>query len=990
MANPANMRPFLWPALGKLLLTLSLLFCPAALLSEPGNPYDTERPEFAALAELEERAANLTLGAEQDASARRRTIEAWQALEAAAAREILSDGQPHPLVHASKVKIASQLYALGENGAARERLEAGIDSLRPYQAYYPGTWAEGLALLGVLMTQDGDGEAAWPVVVEGYRSFLETSGTGARSDEDDGLAMSRSNLEFALAEIAARTGRSEEAVAFQKTSLETREAALGPNHPDTIASYYGYAGALRRAGRMEEAERTARLAVERAVEHMDSSHPSYARALEMLGIVLSRSGRPIEATDYLVRALELKREHEGSDNLVFGYGIHNLATILLQRERYADASPLFVEAEALFRQKQGEDSPYAIGSLAYAAQIDFAEGRAGEAVGKFSALEKRLGDQSSDLDMQRRIAPDFIRALLATGDTRASSVAQDFQASVLRTEQPDPILLRLAHTLAARTAADGDAKPAGSAITEARGLVELLERRGTAEMRGNVPAEERSALDLAMEIAARQNDAPLMLSAMALLTSSALSQATVHRADRMREDDPAFAEALRALQDADAAVETADGMLLQALANGERTLEMRTALESASARREAALSLLKSDFPAWSMTSEGMGAPNLRDLRNGLQPGETLLAVVPAYSGLYILLVDRQGALATKAGAGRAQVVALARSLRDDIVTGRDDEEKSRELAAAILTPSVRARLSGQTSLRILAGGALASFPFAVLDWAENEPGVSRRLIDRFALSHVSGFNLFPASADKDRKLARFVGFADPAPFGGAEPEILRSQPMRGISGFFDRSGPDETALARLPRLDASRKEALDVARLFSSGSASVLVGQEASEGALSDPGIRQADVVLFATHGLVAGEIEGIAEPALVLAAPQQPASEDGLLTASEIADLKFNADWVILSACDSAAGMGGGLPAFSGLAQAFRYAGANSLLVTHWRVRDDIAAFVSRETLRRWQEHGDKAKAFQEAIVALRDKSGIPDADRPAFWAPFVLIQG
>ncbi|MFW5634263.1 MAG: CHAT domain-containing protein, partial [Erythrobacter sp.] len=113
-----------------------------------------------------------------------------------------------------------------------------------------------------------------------------------------------------------------------------------------------------------------------------------------------------------------------------------------------------------------------------------------------------------------------------------------------------------------------------------------------------------------------------------------------------------------------------------------------------------------------------------------------------------------------------------------------------------------------------------------------------------------------------------------------------------------------------------------------------------------------------------------------------------DGVLTASEIARLDLAADWVLLSACDSAAGFEGGVPAFSGLVAAFRFAGAGSLLATHWKVRDDVAAFVATRTLAAYRRHGDKPRALAQALRALRDESGLPGADRPDIWGPFVLI--
>jgi CHAT domain-containing protein len=62
-------------------------------------------------------------------------------------------------------------------------------------------------------------------------------------------------------------------------------------------------------------------------------------------------------------------------------------------------------------------------------------------------------------------------------------------------------------------------------------------------------------------------------------------------------------------------------------------------------------------------------------------------------------------------------------------------------------------------------------------------------------------------------------------------------------------------------------------------------------------------------------------------------------LLLASEAATLKLHADWVLLSACNTASPDAPEAQGLSGLSPAFFFAGAKSLLVSHWRVRDDVA---------------------------------------------------
>jgi CHAT domain-containing protein len=98
-----------------------------------------------------------------------------------------------------------------------------------------------------------------------------------------------------------------------------------------------------------------------------------------------------------------------------------------------------------------------------------------------------------------------------------------------------------------------------------------------------------------------------------------------------------------------------------------------------------------------------------------------------------------------------------------------------------------------------------------------------------------------------------------------------------------------------------------------------------------------------FATHGLLAGESEAIlkakAEPGLILTPPKDgtPPSEleedDGLLTASEVAQLELDADWIVLSACNTAAGDKGDAEALSGLARAFGACAASVALVCDFR---------------------------------------------------------
>src|SRR5262249_51823471 len=154
----------------------------------------------------------------------------------------------------------------------------------------------------------------------------------------------------------------------------------------------------------------------------------------------------------------------------------------------------------------------------------------------------------------------------------------------------------------------------------------------------------------------------------------------------------------------------------------------------------------------------------------------------------------------------------------------------------------------------------------------------------------------------------------------------------RGASGLADIAD-----LKTWNPLPETADELCDVAQnLGANPAAHVYIGARATETTikqLSEDGtLAKSRIIHFATHGAVAGDLSGTSEPGRVLTPPDLATErDDGYLAASEVAALKLDADWVILSACNTAAGEAKGADALSGLARAFFYAGARSLLVSH-----------------------------------------------------------
>jgi CHAT domain-containing protein/tetratricopeptide (TPR) repeat protein len=154
------------------------------------------------------------------------------------------------------------------------------------------------------------------------------------------------------------------------------------------------------------------------------------------------------------------------------------------------------------------------------------------------------------------------------------------------------------------------------------------------------------------------------------------------------------------------------------------------------------------------------------------------------------------------------------------------------------------------------------------------------------------------------------------------------------------------------------------------------------------DGSLAKYKIVHFATHGALAGQVAR--EPGLLLTPPvAQSETDNGYLTASEIASLKLDADWVILSACNTAAGGAQGTEALSGLARAFFYAGARSLLVSHWEVNSSSTVKLITKAIAELKANPKigRSEALRRSMLSLISTGKDYEA-HPAFWAPFVLV--
>ena len=304
--------------------------------------------------------------------------------------------------------------------------------------------------------------------------------------------------------------------------------------------------------------------------------------------------------------------------------------------------------------------------------------------------------------------------------------------------------------------------------------------------------------------------------------------------------------------------------------------------------------------------------------------------------------------------------------------------------------------LAGIHHLLIVPDGALQSLPMAVLvtrppqqdpERPEDHRGIAWLASDyaMTVLPAVSSLRALREFGNSEHASAPFLGIGDP---------VLKGKSGRTtgtLVSLFRGATADVEKVRALPPLPETAAELHAIAKTLGASEADLLLGARASEPVLGQMSLDRYRIIEFATHGLVSGELKGLTEPALVLTPPAQARSDDdGLLTASEIATLKLNADWVVLSACNTAAGDGtpdgGGL---SGLAKAFFYAGARSLLVSHWRAWSGATVKLTTGTFAELASDPSigRAEALRRAMMAMLDPQSSPEFAHPLAWATFVL---
>jgi CHAT domain-containing protein/Tfp pilus assembly protein PilF len=767
--------------------------------------------------------------------------------------------------------------------------------------------------------------------------------------------------------------RYDEAANLAQRAIAIREKALGRDHPDLASTFVNLANVYSLQKKFDEADPLYRRALSIQERALGSEHPNVSYTLHNLGYAAEAQKRHDEAEAYYRRTVAIRERTFGQSHPEVATSLGNLGNTLIAAKKYDEAAAVLERAWTIQFNTLGPD---------HADTARVTNNRA--------QAELRRGNAKAALDLSRKATDGLLKAAAT-----ASSNDQGGQGCLVED------LSNLFTTRIAALAATAGAKRTAAAASEAFEMAQWANHSAAAA------ALQQMGLRFAAGTGA--------LSALVRENQDLIAAA--------RERDKALVAAIS---------KPAGQQDNAAIAQIRQTLtDIRGKLADAGAR-------LEKQFPDFvALTTPKPLA--IKDAQALLGPDEALVLWIASEDKTELFMLTREGAdwhtLPIGAEALTQKVAAFRRGLSVDAASAGAAEQFDLALAHAFykeLLGPAEAVLKRKRNLLLVPSGALTAVPFQLLVTAppaaaSGDLGAYRNaawLVKQNAVTvvpSVSALKALRVFAAKDQATKPIVGFGDPvfdpgtapapAPGGQRAAAKTKAKPVktanaarpvktasrsagttRSYSDFWQGASVDPALLGQaLGPLPDTADEIRDVAKRLGAADEDIFLGRAASEARLKSLPLSDYRIVYFATHGLVAGDVKGLAEPSLALTIPRTPtAQDDGLLTASEIAQLKLNADFVVLSACNTIAGEKPGAEALSGLARAFFYAGTRALLVTHWAVDSAATTTIATTTFANLKADAKlgRAEAMRRAMVSFLSDETKPEQAYPGYWGAFAIV--
>ena len=835
-----------------------------------------------------------------------------------------------------------------------------------------------LGILNHTLGRDSEAEPLYKRALAGYEKALGREHPETLKSVND------------LGSLFSAQGRYGEAEQLFRRALAGHEHVFGPEHPSTLMSLSNLGLFYQAQDRYGESEPLLKRALAGYEKTLGSEHRDTVTSANNLGLLYSGQGRYFEAEPLLKRAVEGHRKALGPEHQNTLRSINNLGLLYADQGRYSEAEALYLQSLSGREKTLGAEHPDTLTSLGNLGTLHFQQsdwrGASHWWRRSTAAIAKRVQRGAVDLGLkgkQRSEAEQLgwhfwglvkVGYRLAQGSDKQDAVlfGESFQTAQWALSS------QAAQSLAQMAVRGAKGDPAlATVLRERQDLLDEWQRResfqtaalgqGTATREALAEADNRqrmAAIDQRIaEIDRRLNDAFPDYAALA-----SPGPLAVEEAQALLGTD----EALMLLLDTPEAKPTPAETFIWVLTKTD-VRWVRSSLGGTALTREVQALRCGVDQEEWSSLSNARRCAELLGLTEQQDLSRPLPFALARAHDLYKALFGEIESLIK----GKHLLIVPSGSLTQLplqvlVVAPPNGDYRSTEWLIRDHAITILPAVSSLKALRATSRPSAASKPLI---------GFGNPLLDGPDTRYSKSAKLSREKQSCPRNLWQRVA--------------ARFELRNSVTPIETRAGIANVSLIRaLSPLPETADELCAVARDIGIDASEIRLGAKATERevkAMSARGeLAQYRVVHFATHGAMAGEFSKGAEPGLILTPPDAPSDEDdGYLSASEIAALKLDADWVILSACNTAAGNNSSAEALSGLARAFIYAQARALLVSHWAVDSNatvkLITWAMREIAR--DKTVGRAEALRRAMLGLIDRGEAYEA-HPAYWAPFIVV--
>ena len=772
--------------------------------------------------------------------------------------------------------------------------------------------------------------------------------------------------------------------------------------------------AIMMQGRLVDAEIVCREAIDLTLKMFDRGSVDVAMGLTRLASIIAEQGRTEEAVALAKEAIKTYQAGGATSNsLALIRGRRVLGTALVSARQYQQADDVFTS------MKQGVDKHVQEGGRAVpVSDLDWVIAML--KIGKSQAALSMTDDMLDAASKQSGVSEGRMNILQAFKGVSLHGEGKD--------EEARQIYARVMPKLIDRIRSDSENLTAS--IKQQERMVMILEDNIAllAKQAQENPASAHAAASQAFTLAD-------------LARGSTVQRALSASAARANIKDPKLAELARKEQDMQRRISSLEDLLTGLMsAPAEQQLpsvqaRMRTDIATFKKDREKLRLEIEQKFPDYAELVNPKPA-SLDKARQLLKDDEVLVSWYFADKAGFVWAITKHGApLFHRIGISRSQMVQAVSTLRKSLDPGVATIDAipefnlalSHDLYQKILAP-VKTAWQDKSVMLAVPHGELGQLPLSVLVTdkptftikAKNSDFTDYRqaawLAQKIAVAQLPSVTALAALRNLPTPSANrraFVGFGDPF-FSSVQAKHADLQATRTNSTALatrgiplklrsapKTSGVSSAELALLPRLPDTRDEIEQIGKTLAADPAQdIFLQRNASVSRVLEMDLSNRRVVMFATHGLVPGELDGLMQPALALSAPDVTGEVkgDGLLTMEQILTLNLNADWVVLSACNTASGDGAGSESVSGLGRAFFFAGARALLVSNWPVDSEASRLLMTDLFQRQESAKGKQKSvyLREAMMHMMQSTTAKDPQgrtkyayaHPLFWAPFVVV--